>query len=79
MSCSFLGSVLSYNWDKSQFDLIPEVEIEQNRQNAQTTISSDNEALEDLFADDNLLIFFQTRNGQQNMRTKGRRKNQLRF
>ena len=40
---SFLELVLSYNWDKS---LIPSF--------AQTTISSDNEKLEDLFADDKL-------------------------
>ena len=51
---SFLESVLSCNWDKSQFDFIPEVEIEHNRQSAKWTISSDNEELEYLFVDDNL-------------------------
>ena len=43
-----------YNWDTSQFDLIPEVEIDQNQQSAQTTISSDNKELEDLSADGKL-------------------------
>ena len=50
-SSSFLESESSYDWDEYQFDFIPEEGIEQNRQCAQTTTSSDKVELEHLFTD----------------------------